>query len=128
MECVLWLKDPSKVRKIAHDWNIAKSVSCDDMIFVASCISEGLADEITWPDAAERAQLGRMIEGFPGAMGMIDGTLVECTEKQRLYFNGRKKMYCYNNVVVVDNNGLFRLSKLHIQVPSMILRALETRM
>ncbi len=30
-------------------WNWSKSVICDDVIFIASCINDVIGDEIRWP-------------------------------------------------------------------------------
>ena len=71
-------------------------------------------EEVQWPDAERRRELGRRISAFPGCTGFIDGTLViirrphdNKVDLQRLYFNGRKKIHCMNNTVVVDHDGLF---------------------
>ena len=47
-----------------------------------------------------------------GCIGIIDGTLVKiCRPWKNLehgkWFNGRKKMYYMNNVVIIDHHGLF---------------------
>ena len=52
---------------------------------------------------------------FEGYIGFIDGTLIEIPRPsaesraslQRLWYNGCKAMYLFNNTVVVDHNGLF---------------------
>ena len=53
-----------------------------------------------------------MVPGFPGCIGIIDGTLVKICRPWKnpdhgKWFNERKKMYCMNNVVIVDHHGLF---------------------
>ena len=53
-----------------------------------------------------------MIPSFPSCIGIIDGTLVKIRRpwknpEHNKWFNGRKKMYCMNNIVIVDHHGLF---------------------
>ena len=53
-----------------------------------------------------------MVPGFPRCIGIIDGTLVKIRKPWKnpdhgKWFNGRKKMYFMNNVVIVDHHGLF---------------------
>ena len=60
----------------------------------------------------ERQALASMVPGFPGCIEIIDGTLVKirrpCKNPDHgKWFNGCKKMYCMNNVVIVDHHGLF---------------------
>lgn len=98
-------------------WNWSRTALNDDCLFVASCINHAIANEITWPDEAERARLGRMNTHFSGCIGIIDGTLVRIRHPYKnpdhaKWFNGRKKMYCMNNTVVVSHEGLF----LHVDL------------
>jgi hypothetical protein len=79
---------------------------------VTSCIEEACKDEIRWPNDRERRVLARKIPQLPGCIGFIDGTLCQIRRPfgnplHSTWFNGRKKMYCFNNTVVVDHNGLF---------------------
>ena len=91
-------------------WNWSKTAINDDIYFLLSCINEALRDEIKWPSVDERVEAGS--HEFPGCIGIIDGTLVKIRRPWRddnhgCYFNGRKKMYCINNLVVIDHFGLF---------------------
>lgn len=57
-------------------------------------------------------ELGQRLPQFEGCIGYIDGTLVEIrrpwqNENHARWFNGRKKMYSMNNIVVIDHDGLF---------------------
>ena len=109
---IMYLKHDNVVRYDAFSWNWSKSSSCDDSIFVASCIEHALPEELRWPTAAERRELGRTLAmEFLGCLGFIDGTLVEIRcpvdPSHRRFFNGRKKIYSLNSTVVVDHNGLF---------------------
>ena len=40
-------------------------------------MSWALRDEIKWPNVMERQALASMVLGFPGSIGIIDGTLVK---------------------------------------------------
>lgn len=95
-------------------WNYSRTALADDVIFICSCINVACADEIKWPDAARRLELGARIPQFKGCIGFIDGTLVRIRrpfsvdrDLQRAYYNGRKRMHCMNNTVVIDHDGLF---------------------
>ncbi len=47
---------------------------------------------------------------FQGCIKFIDGTLIEICKNNldhRSWFNGCKKMYCMNNTMVLDHDGLF---------------------
>ena len=112
---ILYLKHDNIVQLEAYGWNYASSSSCDDGIFVASCINEALKEELSWPDAARRRMLGQHLSDFKGCIGHIDGTLVQIRRPSgqlnktdhRKWYNGRKAMYAFNNTVVVDHDGLF---------------------
>lgn len=112
MSFVIYMKHDNISTFDAALWNWARSSMCDDSIFIASCINQAAADEIRWPSSAERQQLSAVLPQFPGCIGFIDGTLVKIRRpfrdtQHRSWFNGRKKMYCFNNTVIIDHNGLF---------------------
>ena len=93
-------------------WNWGKSSVIDDQIFIASCINWALRDEIKWPNKLERQALAYIIPTFLGCIGIIDGTLIKIRRRWKnpehgKWFNGRKKMYSMNNVVIVDHHDLF---------------------
>ena len=112
MNFLLFLKHDNTCNRDAFQWNWARSSVCDDAIFVARCILQACGHEIRWPGPSEREVLGRTIPQLPGCIGFIDGTLCRIRRPyndpdERRWYNGRKKMYCFNNTVVVDHNGLF---------------------
>jgi hypothetical protein len=112
---LMFLKHDNSCNHDAFQWNWARSSICDDSIFIAKCIVETCANEIRWPSSVEREKLGRSIPQMPGCIGFIDGTLCRIRRPyndpdERRWFNGRKKMYCFNNTVVVDHNGLLILA------------------
>ena len=81
-------------------------------MFIASCISWVSRDEIKWPDVMERQALASTVFDFLGCIGIIDDTLVKICRPWKnpdhgKWFKGCKKMYCMNNVMVVDHHGLF---------------------
>jgi hypothetical protein len=95
-------------------WNWSKSCLCDDTLFVASCICEALEMEIRWPSAEERLELGNFLPQLPGCIGVVDGTLVRIRRPWKhpqhgSWYNGRKKIYCINNIVIIVHHGLFIL-------------------
>jgi DDE superfamily endonuclease len=108
---IFFMKRNTCVRYEASSWNYSRSSASDDAAFVASAINVALADEISWPSAGKRAQLAQVPPEFPGCIGHVDGKLCKikkpATPENSLYDNRRKHMYCFNNVVVVDHQGLF---------------------
>ena len=109
---LLYLKHDNITILDTFMWNWSKSAINDDTIFLSSCINEALCDEMKWPSVDERVEAASHAHEFPGCIGIIDGTLVKIRrpwrdENHGRYFNGRKKMYCINNLVVVDHFGLF---------------------
>ena len=88
------------------------SLILSDQVFIASCINWTLRDEIKWPNATKRQALASMVLSFLGCIGIIDGTLIKIyrpwkNRDHAKWFNGRKKMYCMNNIVIVDHHDLF---------------------
>ena len=93
-------------------WNWSRSVLNDDAIFIASYMNIALANEIKWPSQAERQKLASELHDFLGCIGIIDGILIKIhrpwnNDQHAAWFNGRKKIYATNNIVVVDHHGLF---------------------
>jgi hypothetical protein len=110
---VLSVKHNTGVRYESSSWNWSRSSLCDDMKWVSDAINESMRHEIQWPDAGRRVQLSQRLPGFPGCIGHLDGTLC-CINRpsnigadHRRHYNGRKHIYCFNNIVVVDHDGLF---------------------
>ena len=109
---LLYIKHDPNTSLPSFFWNQAKSLVIDDQIFIASSINWALRDKIRWPNVLERQALASMIPTFPSCIGIIDGTLVKIRRplknpKHGKWFNGRKKIYCMNNVIIVDHHGLF---------------------
>ena len=109
---VMFLKHDNTATFDSCQWNWARSSVNDDSLFVASCIGVACTHEIKWPSAQQRLDLARTVPQLPGCIGFIDGTLCQIRRPfnnplHGNWFNGRKKMYCLNNTVVVDHNGLF---------------------
>ena len=69
--------------------------------------------ELQWPDETSKNDLKRREPLFYGCLGFIDGTLVKIqrtsdldTSFERRFYTGRKKIYAFNNTIVVDHDGL----------------------
>ena len=111
LNAILYLRHNSNVRYESHNWNWSRTSLNDDVFFVLEIMSESLSNEISWPNANEGLQSRNTIPELPGCLGHIDGTLCRIRRpvgpNHKSYYNGRKKLYCFNNVVVVDHNGLF---------------------
>jgi DDE superfamily endonuclease len=108
---VIVAKHNNCFRYEAAIWNHSRSSSCVDAYFMSTVINHALSNELEWPSEHRRAQLGSRLAEFPGCIGHIDGTLCRIQrpriENHKSYYNKRKEMYCFNNVVIVDHYGLF---------------------
>jgi hypothetical protein len=118
---VLCVKHNTSIRYESSSWNWNRSSACDDVPFIASVINCTLADEISWPSPARRAQLDQVLPEFPGCIGHIGGTLYKINRpsvpERGQHYNRRKHMYCFkNNVVVIDHGGISYTLKLDLQV------------
>jgi hypothetical protein len=107
----MYLKHDNTCTFESAQWNWSRASTNDDELFIASCVNTGAANEVRWPTVPERAQLSTRIPQFPGCIGFIDGNLVEIRRPfdnplHDNWFNGRKNLYCLNNTVIVDHNGL----------------------
>ena len=108
---VLYTKHKSSERFEAVNWNYSRTSLNSDGAFIASAINVALADEIKWPNEHRRRMLSNALPGFEGCIGHIDGTLCRILRpkipEHKKYYNNRKSMYCFNNVIVIDHDGLF---------------------
>jgi hypothetical protein len=82
-------------------WNWAKSLKCDDVFIISSCINSTLVDVIHWPTIYEKTTLRSYLQELPICIGFIDGTLIEIRKTwqdlgHKTWFNGRKKIYAMN--------------------------------
>ncbi|PXF42843.1 hypothetical protein BWQ96_07437 [Gracilariopsis chorda] len=111
LSCIMYLRGRNGVREEASYWNYSRTSLRDDAMFVCGIINESMASEISWPTTAERQQQRSRISLFPGCVGYVDGILCRIRRPHdrhhRAYFNGRKKMYCFNSAVVIDHDGMF---------------------
>ncbi|KAL3701956.1 hypothetical protein R1sor_019978 [Riccia sorocarpa] len=75
------------------------------MIALESCMRH----EIAWPDRQGRASIAEHFAalGFPGCVGLVDGTLVKLSQRPRddgeTYFD-RKSNYSFNVQVICDQH------------------------
>jgi hypothetical protein len=93
-------------------WNWSKSALCDDALFITSCINHALLEEIQWPALEKRIRLRTNLPKLQGCIGFINGSLIKIrkpwqNKAHHTWFNGRKKIYVMNNVVILDYRGLF---------------------
>jgi hypothetical protein len=77
---------------------------------IASAINMAHSNEIEWPNEEKRSRLARVLPDFPGCIGHVDGTLCRINRpnyaEHKRYYNKRKAMYFFNNVIIVDHDGL----------------------
>jgi DDE superfamily endonuclease len=108
---VLYCKHNTGVRYESSSWNYSRTSLSDDAVYIASVLNVALGDEIRWPNHEQRQQFSQRLAEFPGCIGHVDGTLCRINRpriaEHKRYYNNRKKMYCFNNVVIVDHDGLF---------------------
>ena len=76
-------------------------------------ICKHLSHELQCPDDTRKAVLKTREPLFYGCLGFIDGTLVKIqrpsdleVSMERRFYTGRKKIYAFNNTIVVDHDGL----------------------
>jgi hypothetical protein len=96
----------------AFMWNWSKNATNDDGMFIASCINFAIVHEILWPIVEEQQVLGTQLLQFQGCIGFINGTFIKIhrpwnNPAHQSWFNGQKKIYCLNNTVVLNHQGLF---------------------
>jgi hypothetical protein len=109
---ILHMKHDNITKYDAFMWNWSKSAINDDGMFIASCINFTIVDEIRWPTIEEQQVLGTQLSQFQGYIGFINGTFIKIhrpwnNPTHQSWFNGWKKIYCLNNLMVLDHQGLF---------------------
>lgn len=78
-----------------------------------SCISFALSDDIEWLDSYEREVLGQMLPCLKGVTGDIDNILIKIIHPFITTLTTLEGVMVergcttINNIVIVDNNGLF---------------------
>lgn len=75
---------------------------CDDAIFVASCVNDALAHEVSWSYPKKYIHSGNVNAKFSCYNGIIDGTLFKICKpwkdpQQSMWLNVTKKIYSMNN-------------------------------
>lgn len=90
----------------------------DDFYHFLPCVLEALADEISWPDEAERRQLEGSLWDFPSSglivpILVLDGTLQEVQrprskDTEAMFYLGRKTGHFFNHQVICQWNGKIR--------------------
>ena len=94
-------------------WNASRSSLCEDWYFICELICKYLAKDLQWPDEARKNDLKSREPLFYGCLGFIDVTLVKIQRPgdldqsfERRFYTGRKKIYAFNNTIVVDHDGI----------------------
>jgi hypothetical protein len=92
-----------------HKWNWSNFAFCDDAI-LHHAFNHAFEDEIWWPTNEERLSLGahllRNIKVYWVCWWHFDWNLQALVEWST-WFNGWKKIYAMNNIVIMDRHGLF---------------------
>ncbi|KAL3684106.1 hypothetical protein R1sor_011572 [Riccia sorocarpa] len=75
---------------------------------VMIALRDRLGNLISWPDEMERRRISASFaeKGFPGCVGLIDGTLIPLSQRPRdggETYHDRKNRYSYNAQVVSDD-------------------------
>jgi hypothetical protein len=104
--------------KFACIWAIGEETTLLYLKRVMKALLEIKYQYVKWPNAQERIKISNEfgdMYGFDGCVGLIDGTDVILEKKPmidgELYFS-RKKKYCLNLPLVVDNRKLIRYYKV----------------
>ncbi|KAL3691189.1 hypothetical protein R1sor_004840 [Riccia sorocarpa] len=75
---------------------------------VITALEDALSNEVVWPDRVERRRISDVfaVKGFPGCIGLIDGTLLKLSQRPKedgeTYFD-RKRNYSLNAQIVCDD-------------------------
>ena len=82
--------------------NVTQSTLHDNLIFIALCITNTLAHEISWPDEVDQRCLSASNPHFPSCVRIIDGILVKlCKPWNNVnyanWFNGQDKYVLYEH-------------------------------
>ena len=99
-------------RTIGDTIKISQSSVSRIVSIVSSSLARKLAEFVRWPAAADEQNIKRgffTIAGFPGVVGLIDGTHVRIlapSEHEEQFVN-RKNYHSINVQVVVDNRCVF---------------------
>lgn len=108
LSCILYLCHNEDVRYEAGNWDYSRTLFLGDAYFICFIVCEVMTNEIIWSCEREKVRLLNRIWALTGCINTTDGTFVQIhrphIEQQRGYYNGRRKMYCFNNILV-DNDG-----------------------
>jgi hypothetical protein len=116
--CLKWLNDGNfyKTRETETGWG--KSSLQEDTVHVLEAIVEGLDDELQWPNAECRQELGNVFQGiFHGCIGIADVKEFQVIkhknlEKERKTWSGKKKINSYKFHSVMDHSGRYTFAYL----------------
>ena len=97
---LFWLRSRKTLVHLASDFGVSMATIDLEVKHVREAVLTQLHDEIRWPDAETRAELAKLVPGFPGAIGYIDATskrIQRPTRNHRESYRGDKG---YNEQVI----------------------------
>jgi hypothetical protein len=112
------LNDGNFYRTREADIDYGKSSIQEDTIHVLQAIVEGLEDELQWPDAEKRQELGAVFPGmFNGCIGVSDVKEYQVvkyldTVKERRSWSGKKKIKSYKLLSVMDRSRHYIFARI----------------
>ena len=115
---VLWvLANPDTFRSVALRFGCQPGTVYFHYSYIIECLREMAPTYIRWPNANERAEIKEAFQaysGFPGIIGVIDGThnVITAPVRQKRRYRNRFQSYSLNTQVVCDHTLLIR--EIHI--------------
>ncbi|XP_052125219.1 uncharacterized protein LOC127749746 [Frankliniella occidentalis] len=111
------LANPDTFRSVALHFGVLPGSVHENYSIIIECLREMAPIYIKWPDAQEREHISSVFEaysGFPGVVGVIDGThnVITAPSQQAERYRNRYKTYSFNTMAVCDHNLLIR--DLHV--------------
>ena len=110
----LWiLANPDTFRSVALRFNCQPGSVYFRYSYLIETLREMAPQYIKWPDAAERIRIAMAFEaysGFPGIVGVIDGThnMITAPVVQKRRYRNRYHTFSLNTQVLCDQNLLIR--------------------
>lgn len=109
LSCILYLRLNDFVHYEVVNRDYSRTLLLSDVYFICSVVCEVMENEIAWSCDQQKISLRVRTSRLTGWIGIIDGASVQIyrprIEEDRSYYNGRRKIYSFNNIVVVDHDG-----------------------